>query len=277
MPQQHLVVFPGKIGDALFFLSTIRYIQKAYAMDDKIAIDWVYGSPTLDDMVSFLPMTDLPIRNYLPYKYGYEGDCHEWKKMDWKSIFPGYDGYHNCTMTEAPRGMHLTNWIPFKAGVINEPTMPATTLQFDRERVKAFANRSNPEDAILLHPWIPFPERCSKWLLKLNPEYGGHKIVSIGYKEEPMLKDSIDGRGKPYLSYLGDILRSKLVVGVSSSWTTWSAMFGVPTIVIHIAGRPAHAGVGIFGRHAVDMDRPFLYNIEHKINELLSLSNPNPD
>ena len=269
-------IFPGKIGDALFFLSSIYYIQKTYATDNNIDIDWVYGSSTLDEMVKFLPMTDIPIRNYIPYKYGYPGDCFEWKKIDWKEKFPGYDSYHNCTMTEAPRNMHLIDWIPFRAGLTKDTKLTPIHFEFDREMVKTFGSRSNPESPILLHPWIPFPERCCKWLLKLHPEYNGHKIVSIGHKTEPMLEGSIDGRGRPYMTYLGDILNAKLVVGVSSSWTTWSAVMGIPTIVVHTGTLPLHCGMGTFGPHAVDMFRPFLYDIERKINELSSLSNPNP-
>lgn len=259
-----LAVFPGKIGDALFFSYTIRYYK---AMYPDAEIDWVYGSPTIDDFIKFMATTDLPVNKYIPYRYGYKDDFKEWAATDWSSVFPGYDKYLNATLGEAAQ-MHLIEWIPFRSNVIK--LKPGELLPNPPLIVKE-PSKGSGKDKILVHPWIPFPERQCKWLMYLYPQYRDYKVHSIGLKDEPMVPNTVDFRGKPYSDYIDLIRSARLVVGLASSWVALAGALGVPSIMVHAISRPGQCGISRFGPQRIDMVRPFIYDIEGVINELLSL------
>lgn len=259
-----LFVFPGKIGDALFSSFTIRHFK---ALHPDATIHWVYGTPMLDDIVTFLKTTDLPVDEYIPYRYGYKDDFKEWKAMDWKAAFPGYDLYLNTTLGEAAQ-RHLIEWIPCRAKVLD--LAPNRLLSTPLLRVNS-PSSGRGAGKILVHPWIPFPERQCKWMGYLNPHYGPFDVHSIGLENEAMVPGSVDLRKLTYAEKADMIRDAQLVVGVASSWVTLAAMLGRPSIMVHNITRPNQCGISRFSSHCIDLVQPFLYTIEEKMNELLGV------
>jgi hypothetical protein len=261
-------MFPGKIGDALFASYSIRHYKAKYP---DAVIDWVYGTPMLDEFVAFLKTTDLPVDTYIPHRYGYKDDYKEWAVMDWKSIYPGYDLYLNATLGEAAQ-RHLVEWIPSRSKVIelkSDETLPTPPLL-----VKS-PSRGTGTGKILVHPWIPYPERHCKWLLYLRPHYGDYEVHSIGLKTEEMVAGTVDARGKSYEEYTDMIRDARLVIGVASSWVALAAAMGTPSLMAHNITHPRQCGVSRFGPYCLDMVKPFIYDIEKVMNELLSMPTPN--
>jgi len=257
------VIFPGKIGDALFASFSVRHLSNKYPGAE---IDWVYGTPGLTDFVTHcLSQTDLPVAHYIPHEY--HDNYMDWKTMDWKSVLPGYDQYYNLTITAYPEPhMHLVEWIALGGGVIGRgEKLPNPTLNLSG------APRNLGQDKILVHPWIPPIERQWKWMMFLNPTYGGLQTYSIGHPTEEVAPKAVDLRGMPYIDYLDHLRSARVVVGVCSSSVAIAAALGTPTIMVHNITHPNNGGISRFGRHCVDLSKPFVYDIDRAINELLSV------
>jgi hypothetical protein len=266
--------FPSKIGDSLFFVATAQHLKAKWIAEGKnVHLTWGYGSPILDELISFLKKTDLPIDKYLPLKSCGDADREEWMQTDWAKKLPGYNYYLNCTIAAIPpHNMHMIEWIPFHAGIIGITDI-LPNPHFNVKFKKKLTNR------ILVHPWISFAERQDREIFKLKPQYIDAKnsiceTCSIGYRYELMVENTIDLRNLSYMNQAKEVLNAGLVVGLSSSWTTLSAILGIPTIVVHNQTHPPRCGVGRFGKQCIDLIQPSIYDIEKNIHGLLNLPNP---
>jgi hypothetical protein len=264
-----LVVFPGKIGDAMFATASIRHLA---TKNPGAEIHWVYGTPMLTEFVTkCLANTDLPVAKYIPYECPYTyGEIYgwQWGMIDWKDKFPGYDAYYNLSVTKFPEpGCHLIEWIARGGGLIQRGEhLPNPHFTFKEPP------RHQAGDLILVHPWIPAPERQHKWMMYLNPEYKGCKAATVGLPEEPLVPKTKDLRGIDYDTYIDYLRTAKLVVGLCSSSAALAAAFGTPTIMVHnIDITVAAGGAARFGQGSIDLRRPFIYDIDRSINALLSL------
>ena len=262
---------PGKIGDALFATSSVRHIKKIWSAKEKdVEIDWVYGPDLIDFVPKCLMHTDLPVSRYIPYEHHHVRhvvDGAGWKTMDWHIEMPGYDLYYNLTLDTCPEpGCHLVEWIARGEGLIEPGQMlPNPFLSFKHPP------KFSAKDKILVHPWIPFPERQWQELMSLRSEYGGYKVCNIGLLNEPAVPGAEDLGGTPYEVYIDFLRTAKLVVGVCSSSVVLAASFGTPSLMVHNITSPLNAGVSRFGPKMFDLCRPKLYDIEHTIHELLSM------
>lgn len=260
------VLFPGKVGDALFATSSIRYIAEK---NPGAEIHWLYGAPGLTDFVTkCLVNTDLPVTQYIPYEIPYlHVGIHgkDWRTMDWSSVMPGYDAYYNLSIGTFPEpGCHLIEWIARGGGLIKRgDLLPVSYLKFKHPPIGRERNE------ILVNPWIPPVERQWKELMKLKPEYRGYRVCSIGHPDDPMVPGTRDLRGIDYLDYIDHLRTARLVIGLCSSSVVLAAAFAVPAIMIHNISNPLNAGISRFGPLKFDLCKPPIYTIEETLNESL--------
>jgi hypothetical protein len=265
------VFFPGKIGDALFASSSIRYLATKHP---HASIDWIYGSPMLTEFVTkCLKHTDLPVTNYIPHDCPYtQGQIcgWEWGKINWESVFPDYDAYYNLSLRSYPEpGCHLIEWIGVGGGLIRrEERLPNPALIFKSPPSQ------EAKDKVLVHAWIPAVERQSKSLAYLKPTYAGHQLHSIGHPDENMVPNTLDLRGMDYGDYIDHLRSARLVVGVCSASVALAAALGTPAIMVHNVTRPDNGGIARFGEHAIDLVKPFVYDIDRAIENALEREHP---
>lgn len=240
-----LIIFPGKIGDALFMLPTIKAIRRKYPQAEII---WAYHK-TIDPLISeFVTQghkiadqyfqIDVPL-NLTPGVWGTEWSFPEFEKKILEIVRQQVEGrinlIYNLTLTETDWTRHTVEDFGKKAGVV-----------VDNKDFLLEKNKDNPDGNILLFQDASFgfidPRSFFDYEIKAIKERFGSILTII----DKMIN---------FHDLCNMIRESLLVIGASTGGTVIAAALGKPTITVHKMSRPDKCGISIV-ENGIDLLKP---------------------
>lgn len=235
-----LFILPGRIGDVLWALPTIRALSRDYELD------WVCASPYMLKLMDWLRSTGIAVKRFIPLSAPPVEPTavfhFDWGQRDWPTIMPGYDRYANGTLTEMPF-RHLADQIAMNAGV----DIAGCEFSFSTSPLPP---AEKAKDCILLHfSGAAFPKQVAG----LGEVSFPGRVLSICSGDEPVHPNY------PKLATEGDFFRlvsliasSRAVVGVSSCVVLLAAILGKPSLCIHSI-TDKRCAISRVGPHAEDI------------------------
>ncbi len=284
-----LFVFAGPASDAFFAVPTFVAAATVAARHGFGPVTWLHH-PRLTPFTDVLRVGLWPMRDRLDFRATEEcpkmrpaglpqgqeppekpgcADWGLWTSEQWLHQHPLHAACVNASPRGLPpNGMHVVEHI--YRGVRLPGGPPRVSL--DRQAIGNLVP-SAPEGAVVFHPCSTSPEKTPGDLPYCRLPEGtvvvrGPQDVGLpeavverfGYREE---------RERPAMYLASLVAKARLVVGVSSAWTTLAALCGVPVVVVHEVTTIEQRGVTPFGGiDLVGMKHPQV--LEHLVSRLLA-------